>query len=298
MRITRLSVRDFRRYREFEVPLAPGLTIVHGPNEAGKTTIQRALELVLTKKVTTNAAEIDSLRSWDAPEDARPVISIDFEVDDDEKGVRRGSVEKAFRGSKGTVRLEMDGKVITDPTLADQALAELTGIPTEAFFRSTASIRHHELADLDRDEATLRDRLQASISGADRGTSRAKRTLERALYDLNTKGSKNPGRLKVAEEAVAQAESAVELGEVALGQLERDRDTLSGARDRRADTDRDLAERRSLLEKARLAERLSSERVAAQERFERFRQAVKVADELSELHGTHPSPNPLVVLEQ
>ena len=298
MRITRLSVRDFRRYREFEVPLAPGLTIVHGPNEAGKTTIQRALELVLTKKVTTNAAEIDSLRSWDAPEDARPVISIDFEVDDDEKGVRRGSVEKAFRGSKGTVRLEMDGEVITDPTLADQALAELTGIPTEAFFRSTASIRHHELADLDRDEATLRDRLQASISGADRGTSRAKRTLERALYDLNTKGSKNPGRLKVAEEAVAQAESAVELGEIALSQLERDRDTLSGARDRRADTDRDLAERRSLLEKARLAERLSSERVAAQERFERFRQAVKVADELSELHGTHPSPNPLVVLEQ
>ena len=298
MRITRLSVRDFRRYREFEVPLAPGLTIVHGPNEAGKTTIQRALELVLTKKVTTNAAEIDSLRSWDAPEDARPVISIDFEVDDDDKGVRRGSVEKAFRGSKGTVRLEMDGEVITDPTLADQALAELTGIPTEAFFRSTASIRHHELADLDRDEATLRDRLQASISGADRGTSRAKRTLERALYDLNTKGAKNPGRLKVAEEAVAGAEAAVEQGELALDQLEHDRDTLSGARDRRAATDGDLAERRSVLEKARQAERLSSERLAAQERFERFRQAVKVAEELSELHATHPSPNPAVVLEQ
>src|SRR6266566_1025401 len=298
MRITRLSVRDFRRYREFEVPLAPGLTIVHGPNEAGKTTIQRALELVLTKKVTTNAAEIDSLRSWDAPDDARPVISIDFEVDDDDKSVRRGSVEKAFRGSKGTVRLEMDGEVITDPTLADQALAELTGIPTEAFFRSTASIRHHELADLDRDEATLRDRLQASISGADRGTSRAKRTLERALYDLNTKGAKNPGRLKVAEEAVAGAETALEQGELALDQLEHDRDTLSGARDRRAATDGDLAERRSVLEKARQAERLSSERLAAQERFERFRQAVKVAEELSELHATHPSPNPAVVLEQ
>jgi DNA repair exonuclease SbcCD ATPase subunit len=298
MRITRLSVRDFRRYREFEVPLAPGLTIVHGPNEAGKTTIQRAMELVLTKKVTTNAAEIDALRSWDAPDDARPVISIDFEVDDEDKGVRRGSVEKAFRGSKGTVRLEIDGEVITDPTLADQALAELTGIPTEAFFRSTASIRHHELADLDRDEATLRDRLQASISGADRGTSRARRTLERALYELNTKGTKNPGRLKVAEEAMAAAETAVEQGELALSQLEHDRDTLSGARDRRADSEGDLAERRSLLEKARQAERLTSDRVAAQERFERFRQAVKVADELTELHATHPSANPAVVLEQ
>jgi DNA repair exonuclease SbcCD ATPase subunit len=298
MRITRLSVRDFRRYREFEVPLAPGLTIVHGPNEAGKTTIQRALELILTKKATANTAELDALRSWDAPEDARPVISIDFEVDDEDKATRKGSIEKAFRGSKGTVRLEFDGEVITDPTLADQALAELTGIPTEAFFRSTASIRHHELADLDRDEATLRDRLQASISGADRGTSRAKRTLERALFDLNTKGAKNPGRLKVAEEALLQSEAAVEQGELALAQLERDRDTLSGARDRRAETDADLAERRSLLEKARQGERLNSERVTAQERFERFRHAVQVADELAGLHTNHPSPNPVQVLEQ
>ena len=298
MRITRLSVRDFRRYREFEVPLAPGLTIIHGPNEAGKTTIQRALELVLTKKVTTSAAEIDSLRPWDAPEDARPVISIDFEVDDEEKGVRRGTVEKAFRGSKGTVRLEYDGQVLTDPTLADQTLAELTGIPTEAFFRSTASIRHHELADLDRDEAALRDRLQASISGADRGTSRAKRTLERALFDLNTKGAKNPGRLKVAEEAVDQARAAVEQGEHALAQLERDRDILSGARDRRAETDGILVERRALLEKARMGERLTAERVAAQERFERFGKGVKVAEELAVLHASHPSPNPVVVLEQ
>ncbi len=298
MRITKLSVKDFRRYREFEVPLAPGLTIIHGPNEAGKTTIQRALELILTKKATSNAAEMDGLRSWDAPLEARPVIAIDFEVDDEEKGVQRGSIEKAFRGAKGTVRLEFGGEVITDPTLADQALAELTGIPTEAFFRSTASIRHHELADLDRDEAALRDRLQASISGADRGTSRAKHKLERAIFELSTKGAKNPGRLKVAEEAVDLERTAVEQGELALGQLERDRDMLSGSRERRAASDAELAERRSLLEKARQAERLTAERVAAQERFERFRHAVKTAEELAVLHTSHPSPNPLAVLEQ
>jgi uncharacterized protein YhaN len=298
MRITKLSVKDFRRYREFEVPLAPGLTIIHGPNEAGKTTIQRALELILTRKATSNAAEMDGLRPWDASLEARPVIAIDFVVEDEENGIQHGSIEKAFRGAKGTVKLEIGGQVITDPTLADQALAELTGIPTEAFFRSTASIRHHELADLDRDEAALRDRLQASISGADRGTSRAKRKLERAIFDLSTRGAKNPGRLKVAEEAVDQERAAVEQGELALAQLERDRDTLAGSRERRAASDADLAERRSLLEKARQAERLTGERVAAQERFERFRNAVKTAEELAGLHSSHPSPNPLAVLEQ
>ena len=298
MRITRLTVRDFRRYRELEIPLSPGLTIVHGPNEAGKTTIQRAIELVLTRKVTSGGADIDGLRSWDAAEEARPVIAIEFEIEDEERGVRTGTLEKAFRGAKGTVRLEVDGETITDPTLADQALAELTGIPSEAFFRSTASVRHHELADLDRDESALRDRLQASISGADRGTSRARRQLEKAIFELNTKGAKNPGRLKAAEDAVVQSEASVEQGELALAQLERDRDTLSGARERRAENDAALAERRSLLEKARQAERLTTERVNAQERFERYRQAVTVSEELTTLNDTHPSANPLPVLEQ
>ena len=299
MRITKLSVRDFRRYREFEVPLSPGLTVVHGPNEAGKTTIQRALELALTRKVTTTGADIDAARPWDATDDdARPVIRLEFEIDDEEKGTQTGSLEKQFRGAKGTVLLQVDGQTISDPTLADQALAELTGIPSEAFFRSTASVRHHELADLDRDEAALRDRLQASISGADRGTSRAKRKLEKAIYDLNTKGAKNPGRLKVAEDTVAQAAAAVEQGELALRELERDRDTLSGARERRAETDASLAERRSLLEKARAAERLTAERLTSQERFERYKQAVEVSEEVAGLHGSHPSDNPLPVLEQ
>jgi DNA repair exonuclease SbcCD ATPase subunit len=298
VRITRLSLRDFRRYRELEIPLSPGLTIVHGPNEAGKTTIQRAIELALTRKVTSGGGDMDALRSWDAAENARPVINLEFEIEDEERGLRTGTLEKAFRGAKGTVRLEVDGTTITDPTLADQALAELTGIPSEAFFRSTASVRHHELADLDRDEAALRDRLQASISGADRGTSRARRKLEKALYDLNTKGAKNPGRLKVAEDAVEQARLAVEQGELLLEQLEHDRDTLAGARERRAEAEASLAERRSLLDKARQAERLTSERVNAQERFERFRQAVTVAEELHGLHGSHPSENPLPVLEQ
>jgi uncharacterized protein YhaN len=192
--------------------------------------------------------------------------------------------------------MEYSGQVIGDPALADQILAELTGVPTEAFFRSTASVHHHQMDDLARDEGVLRDRLQASISGADRGTSRARKKLEKALYDLNTKGDKNPGRLKVAEAAVAQAAAIVERGEAALAQLERDRDRLSLAREGRGEADAALAERRSLLEKARQAERLTAGRDLAQERFERYRTAVQVSEEIAKLHDSHPSRDPLPML--
>ena len=53
-----------------------------------------------------------------------------------------------------------------------------------------------------------------------------------------------------------------------------------------------------MLEKARQAERLIAERSAAQERFERYRTAVTVSEELAGLADTHPSPNPLPVLSQ
>ncbi len=296
MRITRLEIRNFRRYHELDVDLAPGLTVIRGPNEAGKTTIQRAIELALTRKVTSSGADLDALRPWDATsDDARPSVVLEF-VQEDEDGVRTGRLEKVFRGAKGSVRLDLDGSTITDPARAEQALAELTGIPSEAFFRSTASVHHHEVADLDRDEAALRDRLQASISGADRGTSRAKRLLDRAIRDLQAKGERNPGRLKAARDEVARLERAVAEGEAALAALERDRDALTSARERRASAEALLRERRGMLEKARLAERLTAERTAAEERFERYRAAVEIATQLDTLRASHPSPNPLPVL--
>jgi DNA repair exonuclease SbcCD ATPase subunit len=297
MRIRRLQVRDLRRYRELDIDLAPGVTVVRGPNEAGKSTIQRAIELALTRRVTSAAADLDTLRPWDAGGDARPWIAIEFEQDEEDGRKVTGTLEKSFAGQKGTVLLKYDGQTVSDPALADQVMAELSGIPTEPFFRSTASVRHHELSDLARDETALRDRLQASISGADRGTGRARKKLERALHDLTTKGEKNPGRLKVAEAAVASTAASVEQGELALAQLERDRDALSSAHERRADAMSALAERRSLLEKARQAERLEAERVAAQGRYDRFREAVDVAAELDALGQNHPSPNPLPVIK-
>ena len=298
MRITRLQARDIGRHRDLDIELAAGVTVVRGPNEAGKSTIQRIIELALTRKVTSANGDLDVIRAWDAEEEARPWVRLEFVAEDEDGGVRTGELEKSFRGPKGTVRLVIDGEVTTDPTEADLRIAELTGIPTEPFFRSTASVRHHELEQLDRDEANLHDRLQASISGADRGTSAAKKKLERALKELTKSGDKNPGRLKIAQEAVTRSATIVDQGEAALTQLERDRDVLSGAKERRAVIEAKLAEDRAMLEKARQAERLIAEQAQAKERFERFRTAVQVRDDIAALTTSHPSPNPLPVLNQ
>jgi uncharacterized protein YhaN len=112
------------------------------------------------------------------------------------------------------------------------------------------------------------------------------------------RGERNPGRLKVAEEAVARTAASVEKGEADLVLLERDRDALADAQERRGEAESRLAGHRAMLEEARQAERLTAERDTATARFERFRRAVILRDEVSELETNHPSTHPLPVVRQ
>ena len=299
MRIRRLQVRDLRRYRELDIDLAPGVTVVRGPNEAGKSTIQRAIELALTRRVTSSAGDLETLRPWDASADTRPWVAIEFEQEEEDGRLATGTLEKWFGGQKGTVDLVYDGQRVTDPALADQVLAELSGVPTEAFFRSTASVRHHELSDLARDEAALRDRLQASISGADRGTGRAKKKLERAIYELTTKGDKNPGRLKLAESAVAStAETRREGRARARPARARPRHVVGRARPsaRSPNEPSPRSERCSRRPVRPSGSRPSGTQPASATSASGKRS--RSPTELDELAQTHPSPNPLPVIRQ
>ena len=290
MRILKVALKDLGRHRELDLTLAPGFTIIRGPNEAGKTTIQRGIELALFRKATATGSELDTLRTWGAGEDDRLTTRLEFttEEEGEQPGaptIRHGVLEKEFKGQRGRVRLEYDGQTVTDPARADQIVAELTGIPNESFFRSTASIRHEEVEDLDRDEGALRDRLQGSVGGGDRGSSRAKARLDETVRALKARGDKNPGRLKIAEEAVARAEAALRTGETALERLERDRDALAQARTARLRAEQGLSESRNMLEAARQADRLRSERAVVAERFERLRQAAEAQQRLTALES-------------
>src|SRR3712207_64898 len=62
MRVTRLTVRDFRSYAAAELRPGPGLTVVHGRNGAGKTNLLEALYFACTGRSCRTANEREVVR--------------------------------------------------------------------------------------------------------------------------------------------------------------------------------------------------------------------------------------------
>jgi DNA repair exonuclease SbcCD ATPase subunit len=290
MRITALRLTNFKRHRRLDLEFGPGLNVVRGANEAGKSTIQRALEMGFFRRPTFASQELQDLASWGVPE-ASTTVKIEFEDDG-----KPGYLRKDFAGAQGTVELNYDDEQLTDPAAVEQRIAALTGLPSEKFYRATASIHHQELTGLSQDEGTLRDRLQQSMSGADKGTHTARRKLEEAIRRYRTEGAKNPGYLKVLHTNVDRLREQVGAGEKGLEQLETDRRTLADARTARATIEVELAEQQAGLVKAERAVALATEGAEATRRYNHYRRAVELREEIGRLDASHPTTISLPVL--
>lgn len=78
MRLTRLSLEDFRSYASAELHPDPGLTIVAGPNGAGKTNLLEAIQVAITGRSHRAGADQELVRH------GRPYARIRLDLADEE----------------------------------------------------------------------------------------------------------------------------------------------------------------------------------------------------------------------
>jgi DNA replication and repair protein RecF len=78
MRVTSLTVRDFRNYERARIDLAEGLTVLAGPNGAGKTNLLEALYFGLTGRSCRTSNEREVARF------GQPAARVEVEVEADD----------------------------------------------------------------------------------------------------------------------------------------------------------------------------------------------------------------------
>jgi hypothetical protein len=127
MKIRRLRVTDFAAIREADVELGPGLNVLYGPNDLGKSTLADSIRLALLLPHTST--HIEEYLPWSGGQN--PVIELTFESEPQ----RIWRVRKEFRrGGAATLEESKNGKDFDEVERArkvDGALRDILrwGIP-------------------------------------------------------------------------------------------------------------------------------------------------------------------------
>ena len=122
MWIRRLEVADCAGIAQASVALAPGLNVLHGPNELGKSTLAKAIRAALLLPATSSAGQ--ALRSWNV--DAAPEVTLTLE----EEAQRIWRVQKRFGASGARTYLEFsrDGETFSQDGRGREVEGSLQGI--------------------------------------------------------------------------------------------------------------------------------------------------------------------------
>ncbi len=142
MRIRRLRLVNFKRFADHEVVLEPGLNLIVGPNESGKSSIAEALSIVLFADPASRSASLRSLEKWGGSGGMK--LELDFE-----QGDGSYTLTKDFGAGTAELARGTEGDVIVDRREIDRVIAGVVGFETREAFESIASVYQDDLASLE-----------------------------------------------------------------------------------------------------------------------------------------------------
>ena len=243
MKITQLRLRRFKRFADWQSGLAPGLTVIRGPNEAGKTTL---MEAVFEGLFGTAGSDTPArLRSWG--EQRLGEITVEMQVPSGRyllrKDLEAGTV--LLQSEDGRERLETHRDV-------QRRLLEWIGLVSESAYRATAFVAQADIARVSEDRRMLSTHLSRILSGS------GVESVQQALQWLNERRTRlaDDSKAKGTTDRVAELRAQ----QAALRQREeraqRHRIELRGVLQRLESVERVAAEENELARVSRYAAEL------------------------------------------
>ncbi len=247
MIIERLRLQRFGRFEDHDFEFGPGLNVVSGPNEAGKSTIREAIVSLLfdTTAVDTKARKILRHTTWGQDQDF--ALSGSFAVGDD-----RWEIQKDFDRDEILLAAADGSEALHDSTLVAERLYDLLGVTSREVYTTTACLEQQDFVSL-RAGSEVGELLQrtmtggAAASGVREITERLTRTLGK--LEVGLKGAyKTPGPIRAARDDIASLRGEIDAlspevaaAEDARARLTSEREHLTQLRDQ-LELDSDLLE--------------------------------------------------------
>jgi len=141
VKILRLRISNFRLFSEADFRFSPGMNLVRGPNESGKSSMVDAILTCLFEKPGATNKVIRSARRWSAEEE--PVIEMEF--------IHEGSsyrLVKDFGSGKAELDEPGGGSKLNSVKAVQEKVSGFVGFSDSANYLRTACVTHDQMVRL------------------------------------------------------------------------------------------------------------------------------------------------------
>ena len=276
MILSKLYLKNFKRYREREFEFSYGLTGIIGKNGAGKSTIFEAIIFALYGETKQSKESIKHSRA-DAKEEV--LVTFYFSIDGLEY-----KIERALKGKALTAKAELyqaDELIASSVKGVNESVTKLLGMSKEAFV-NTVFASQKELTALSQLKSDERKKIIRKLLGLERVDTIEKRIILE-IRDLNREIKISKEHL-LSQEEIAKIEETIGVKEQALEavvkQLEEFEKALAKSQKSLEGLDEELKEVRKLKEEYKAKEALIAVIEAKLEQFQK--ELAKLDKELTE----------------
>lgn len=183
MRIKSISTKNFGKLANKKITFPKDLTVVKGPNEAGKSFSIEAITLGLYGDASSGAAYIrEHCRKWGS----EGSFSLELEI---ESGGKKYRVIRDFENKKNILVMP-DGTEIKDKETVRKQVAQLVGLPSALAFEATACIPQEEVEKIGSAVSSLREIIEGRLAGSGTDTNKIVNKINKTKERIRSRSGK------------------------------------------------------------------------------------------------------------
>jgi len=214
MYITRIALTDFGKFEQLTADFSPGLNLIKGPNEAGKSTLADAVTTALFIDPVSEKEKVSASRKWG--DNQGPILEALLNVDGHNYKLKRDFVQ-----GKSSIEPEKTGMPGGDFGDINSWLSDKIGMPSDEVFQSTACVNQGEIDHIDDSIEAIKDKLEslATRGKEEQAASSTIKKIKEQIELLKNRQSEGSALLVLEQEL-----------QYNIDKLERDITTLKGKR--------------------------------------------------------------------
>ena len=158
MLISHILLKNFGRFDKFTCDFGPGLNLIKGSNEAGKSTLANAITAALFANPKEGKKELVEAASWKSGE--LPSLEAILNVEG-----KSYTLVKDFKKGKSKLADNSAGINNESSGIIDDWLKDQLGMSSEQIFKATACIGQGDISHIEESFEVIKDKLESLVTG-------------------------------------------------------------------------------------------------------------------------------------